>query len=235
MKKTKICIAVSVVLLFVIPLIVSFLSPLDRSTKYIKFFFFNVLYFLILGVHIGKGDEKKIYFILLALQLACIGDYLIWKENAGVFIEVAVFSYVICLAVALIGVFCSSFMHAEDKERALNYKKILLWPMLISGIFNCAGLLINLFSYVTTKDIWLAIDSSGGECTGKSGFGVHVLRSYPLTSLQESAEFPPEFSFELFEFLLGFFGLFMILFIIFMVYDIYSDKSADRKQNVENI
>ena len=232
MKKVLIWIAISFIVLLIFPLIVSFFPSLDRSIIDMKYFFLNPLFFLILGIFTGRRDKKQCYLFLIALAFAFVGDFLIWEGNFRVFVEIAITYSVISLIVAFVALFFSAYMHTTDKYRKKILKKVLLKPALISGIINCAGLLINLFFYAVTGDILLGYNGSGGECIQKFGFGVYVFQACPLAP-SDSVDYPPEMSLDLFGFFLGFLGVFIIIFIICLIHDIYDSRSVIKKTDGE--
>lgn len=66
----------------------------------------------------------------------------------------------------------------EKKTKPL--RKIVLLSLISSVVVNAIGFLINLISYLATKELLLCFELSGGEYTGQIGFGLLQNHYWPF-------------------------------------------------------
>lgn len=182
MKKTGIWIAISAVLFVVVPLIIRSGVRQAYNAQNMLLVLFIPLYFVILGISIGKSIKKHWFLPVISLILSFVCYTFILNtrtyrdyETIAVLIMIYLALFVIPLLLAI------AFSKVSNRKRVL--KKAAIISCLVSG----AGFLINLVSYLLFKDFPLGITQWGGDYSGKSGFGLLLNRVYPMTAMNEPA------------------------------------------------
>ena len=96
-------------------------------------------------------------------------------------------------------------------------KKILLTSIIISAAFTLAGLITNLLTSLFAGAPVLAMSLQGGECVEYVGFGLLVLKIYPMMEAGVQASGSTHYSFEPISLAVSLVGFFILAFIILLV------------------
>lgn len=96
-------------------------------------------------------------------------------------------------------------------------KRITLKSVCISLGINIVCLIINLFTYFSVNRLFLAIELSGGEWRGYSGFGIMMNRTYPMSTTDKIVEGKTWLSIDPVSFLIPFILIFALTFVILKI------------------
>ena len=96
-------------------------------------------------------------------------------------------------------------------------KKIILKSVFVSLGINIMCLIINLFTYFSANKLFLAINFSGGEWMGYSGFGIMMNRTYPMSTTDKIVEGKTWLSIDPISFLIPFILIFVLIFVILKI------------------
>ena len=66
-------------------------------------------------------------------------------------------------------------------------KNNVIISLIVSGIINLAGMLINYLSFIDRNYLKLSIRNYGGECMLERGFGLRVFHIFPMVEGESSS------------------------------------------------
>lgn len=109
-------------------------------------------------------------------------------------------------------------------------KKNLKLATITTIIINGICLIINLICAHTTNKIPLGLHFPGGECDLYSGFGISLLKKYPMRYIGEMPETKIKISFDIISLLITLVLVFVITLIVIVIFN----KLRNKKKKVEN-
>ena len=176
MKKTVCWLTAAMIVLLIFPLIIRLGIRHSYNAKNLLLIVIVPLYFVILGISVGKSIKKHWFLPVVSLALFFVGDTYILSTKQYRDYETIVTLIIIYLVLSLTAMLLTAaILRIQDRKRVL--KKAIITSCIASGI----GFLINFFSYLIFKDFPLGITQWGGDYRGKSGFGLLLNQVYPMT------------------------------------------------------
>lgn len=109
-------------------------------------------------------------------------------------------------------------------------KKILIKSLIISGIINVVGCLVNFLCAKIWDFLLIYVHLSGGEYQGYVGFGILLEHIYPMTDGSSPGKVI-HLSFDILNFLLYFAGIFIVVFAIIYFINKRKEKNKDKKED----
>ena len=227
MKKTVFWLVVSMILFVVAPLVIRSGIRYSYNASNMLLVLFVPLYFVILGISVGKSIKRHWFLPVVSLALSFISYTFILNtrqyRNYGT-IATLIIIYMVLFATSML--LTVAFFKVTDRKRVL--KKSIIISCTVSGV----GFFINLISYLLFKDFPLGITRWGGDYSGKSGFGLLLNRVYPMTAMGESV---PQntvwLSFEPVSLVISIVAVFVISLICILIWDVLKNRNADKRQN----
>ena len=113
-------------------------------------------------------------------------------------------------------------------------KKLLIKSLIISGIINVVGCLINFLCAKLWDFLLIYIHLSGGEYQGYVGFGIILEHIYPMTDGSSPGKIT-HISFDILNFLLYFVAGFIIVFLILYFVNKRKDNKKDKEEDNDQI
>lgn len=107
-------------------------------------------------------------------------------------------------------------------------KKLLIKSLIIAGIIDALGCLVNFLCAKIWDILLIYVHLSGGEYQGYVGFGILLEHIYPMTEDGGPGKIT-YLSFDILNFLLYFVGIFIVVFVV--MYFINKRKSKDKKED----
>ena len=104
-------------------------------------------------------------------------------------------------------------------------KKVMIRSLITAAVIEIAGLLINLFSFKSNGRLIFAKEYSGGECMEWRGFGLYLLKLYPMSSGENPVPSTSHLSFDPISCLITLLIGFVISFVVFMIIHKLMNKS----------
>lgn len=98
----------------------------------------------------------------------------------------------------------------------INIKKGLKISIIVTFVINIFCFLVNLICAYTINSLPFGILMNGGEANESIGFGVYLLKTFPIVSSEEVVKGSSKISFDIVSLLVPiilFFAIFMIIFI----------------------
>ena len=227
MKKTVLGLVVSMILFVVAPLVIRSGIRYSYNASYMLLVLFVPLYFVILGISVGKSIKRHWFLPVVSLALSFISYTFILNtrqyRNYGT-IATLIIIYMVLFATSMF--LTVAFFKVTDRKRVL--KNSIIISCTVSGV----GFFINLISYLLFKDFPLGITRWGGDYSGKNGFGLLLNRVYPMTAMGESV---PQnivwLSFEPVSLVISIVAVFVITLICILIWDVLKNRNADKRQN----
>ena len=93
-------------------------------------------------------------------------------------------------------------------------KSNVIVSLIVSGIINLIGMLVNYLSYMDRNYLKLSIKNYGGECMLESGFGLRVFHVYPMMEGQSSSH---NLSFDILGFIASVLVIGVLVFVIVLL------------------
>ena len=227
MKKTVFWLVVSMILFVVAPLVIRSGIRYSYNASTMLLVLFVPLYFVILGISVGKSIKRHWFLPVVSLALSFISYTFILNtrqyRNYGT-IATLIIIYMVLFATSML--LTVAFFKVTDRKRVL--KKSIIISCTVSGV----GFFINLISYLLFKDFPLGITRWGGDYSGKSGFGLLLNRVYPMTAMGEPAPKNTVWlSFEPVSLVISIVAVFAVSLICILIWDVLKNRNADKRQN----
>lgn len=232
MKKTVFWLVVSMILFVVAPLVIRSSIRHSHNASNMLLVLFVPLYFVILGISVGKSIKRHWFLPVVSLALSFISYTFILNTRQYrdyEMIATLIIIYMVLFATSML--LTVAFFKVTDRKRVL--KKSIIISCIISCTVSGVGFFINLISYLLFKDFPLGITQWGGDYSGKSGFGLLLNRLYPVTAMGEPV---PQntvwLSFEPGSLVISIVAVFVISLICILIWDVLKNRNADKRQNV---
>ena len=227
MKKTVFWLVISMILFVVAPLVIRSGLRYSYNAQNMLLVLFIPLYFVILGISVGKSIKRHWFLAVVSLALSFISYTFILNtrlyRDYGT-IAALIIIYMVLFATSML--LTVAFYNVTDRKRVL--KKSLIVSCIVSG----AGFFINLISYLLFKDFPLGIKQGGGEYIGKSGFGLLLNKVYPMTAMGETAPKNKVWlSFEPVSLVISTVAVFVVSLICISIMDVLKNRNANKRQN----
>ena len=227
MKKTVFWLVISMILFVVAPLVIRSGLRYSYNAQNMLLVLFVPLYFMILGISVGKSIKRHWFLPVVSLALSFISYTFILNTRTYrdyETIAALIIIYIVLFATSML--LTVAFFKVTDRKRVL--KKSIIISCTVSGV----GFFINLISYLLFKDFPLGITQWGGDYSGKSGFGLLLNRVYPMTAMGEaSPQNTVWLSFEPVSFVISIVAVFVVSLICMLIWDVLKNRNADKRQN----
>ena len=137
MKKAITWILISALVLIAFPWIETTFLRRAYVLREIRFLIINPIFFLVLGISIGKSMKKHWFLLIIALAFAYIAEAFIVHVKWGLDYETLFVDYGVYTAIAVIAMISSHYIN-NDAEGKLNFKSIIIKSIISSVVINGA-------------------------------------------------------------------------------------------------